>query len=278
LKFELEQKEALTILSNLSEAKELDLHSKLLTQYREQNPEVALKYHTINSTDITYFEYNPLYSTTVLSQGQTRQWLPNFADPKCVSEGKTNMASLNGMLFSYINPITRVATKESFACGTCMNNGIWHNKPYDSYEMVNMICKDNKLIVQDGVKIDEYPKADFIISGHACMKNGEFDTTRNSRIPTRNQITNRTIFGQKSNGNFVMITMKLAKIEDCKRLCKALDVVNAITLDGGGSTRFNLFDKTMNVNGKREIANAILVYSKLTKEDTEYPGRQFITF
>jgi len=281
MKLNLTNKEVLTIVSALRYQR--SIQQKVQNQYDLQvvaaDNKPKLKYHTINSSSITYFEYDPLLSITVLAQEKTRQWLPNFRSPWHERAGRKKIASLNGMLFSYIDYATRKKTTKSIPYGTCMKDmGTWLNKPYINNQVVNMIYNEHRLIIQNGVKEKEYPKAWFIISGYACVKDGEKDSTNYSSIAMSHTLTNRTIYGQKANGNIAMITMKKATFYDCQRLALKMGLTNAIILDGGGSTRFNLFGKKKNPNGFRQIANALLIYSKLTDADVEYPMRQYIKF
>jgi len=293
INFELTEEQSKKMLSIISQDNKNDtLFEELRLQYKEQYVEpikeevVEIKptalYHSINSAKNTYFEYNPKKVMTALCQEKTRQWLPNFKNNYFANSGRIKMASLNAMLFSYRDYSTGAKTNNCILFGTAMRDmGIWINKPYINDYVINMICTVNdQLIIQDGVKEDEYKKAKFIISGYACTKDGRKDYRKHSKTPHLAGKTNRTIYGQKDNGNMVMITLKSATANDCQNLCIAMGVTNSIMLDGGGSTRFNLFGKRMSLfNGYRKIANALILYSNLKdRTEVEYSGRQYIKY
>ena len=273
--------EAQKVLSMASESyQDTDLYNKLQSQYDEQTYKPDMLYHTINSSDITYFEYNPDKVITTLCQEEQRDWLINFENSYHESKGRNKVGALNGMLFSYVDYATGLSTMDSIVIGTCMRDmGIWINEPYVNGYVVSMIYNQGELKIQDSIASkDEYPLAWFIISGYACMRDGIKDTTYHNNTYDLTRETNRTIYGQKENGNMCMITLKEANMDECQRLCVAMGIINSIVLDGGGSTRFNLFDKMMNTNGYRQIANGLILYSFLTEDDVEYPMRQYIEY
>ena len=282
INFKLSDSQAIKLISVISKNSSsynllVELKKQFSIQYIEpiiEKPEVkkpTALYHSINNSGNTYFEYNPKEVVTALCQKTNRQSLSKFKNNYFEKSGRVKMGAINAMLFSYTDYSTKRKTNKSIVFGTAMRDmGIWINKPYVNKYVINMVCTlEDKLIVQDGIGENEYTKAKFIVSGYACTKNGVKDSSKHSNSAHLLGRTNRTIYGQKANGNMVMITMKKAKAIDCQNLCIAMGVDNSIMLDGGGSTRFDLFGKRMSwFNGYRKIANSLVLYSYL-KDRTE---------
>ena len=169
--------------------------------------------------------------------------------------GRTGIAAINGSLFD-------TGKTEAVPYGVVYYaKGTIKNPCTGSYYWIDMIYDGQTMVVDGSLSSDTW----IGFSGFACIKNGEADTRKHELHSHLISVQPRTAIGQKENGDIVMFVtdgrpdgMTAAEVTE---YLLSMGVINAILLDGGGSSAMYINGEMINDNENRKVANALVFYS-----------------
>lgn len=120
-------------------------------------------------------------------------------------------------------------------------------------------------------------KADFIATGtNPLIIEGEINTGNAIEFESYNKKVPRTMFGQRADGRFLLVVVdgnnkesSGVTVEEAANIMADLNAIEAINLDGGGSSAMYVdaeLKSTMS-SGERSIGNALIVVKKDGEDD-----------
>lgn len=168
--------------------------------------------------------------------------------------------------------------------GTYVDEGKYYAPPHKDFLDV-IFTKDYKLIIKQIPDLNEVAywqkNAFWVIAGSfSLVLDGQIKLINTAPHPHANERHPRTAIGQKANGDIVLVVVQGRNIlnkgvtaTELASIMLSLGCVNAVNLDGGGSSEMIINDKIVNqpTDGKeRAIGAALIVYRKDDKKMKVY--------
>jgi exopolysaccharide biosynthesis protein len=180
------------------------------------------------------------------------------------------VAGINGGFFNF--------NGSSEHLGMVVVDGKWYTSPSNNF-LDFIIWKNGKVTIEnlhgyDATKLNQFQRdAEFAIgTSYGLIRDGKIDTENRNKFAHSNQRHPRTLLGQHKDGHIIYVVVDgrtlgnsgVAAIES-QRIMTSLGCINAVNLDGGGSS-------TMVVNGRvvnkpsggteRAVGSILLVVKK----------------
>ena len=163
--------------------------------------------------------------------------------------------------------------------GSSMEDTNWKINPWANDPWIEMIWDGNMLTVRDLNTIDLATlKANIVKGVKPLLQNGQKDV-RKDQVSS---YAPRTSFGQKADGDIVFMVTDgreaggyLSFDQTCEVMLN-LGCLNAVMLDGGGSSTMCINNEMVNNNENRMVYDALIFYSKqeLVVEDFKNTGEE----
>lgn len=163
--------------------------------------------------------------------------------------------------------------------GMYMENGIYIQPPHTRYNEI-IKYKDGRIKIgsYDPNTISEETierlkeETDFVAgASYPLIRNGKVDLGNAKEYSHYNQRNPRSLFGQRADGRYILVVVegrsessKGVTAEQSANIMKELGAVEAINLDGGGSSELYINGGLMNdmLNEERKIGSALIVIKK----------------